>query len=181
MVMEQIQAARQRVRNTGHAFTLVEILIVVAIIGILAAVVIPEFQGHAQEAKQSAAKDNLRILRNAIELYTAQHNDVPPGYNNGDITTPPDRLIFVKQLCYASNESGQIAQPGTPGYNLGPYLPEPVSSPFNGKVDIQIIGNEEDFPSEATGTCAWIYKAITKTIKLDWPGTDSQGTRYIDY
>ena len=62
------------------AFTLVEILIVVAILGILATIALPTFQSHPQEAKESAAKDNLRILRNAIELFTAQHNDVPPGY-----------------------------------------------------------------------------------------------------
>ncbi|GAH74356.1 unnamed protein product, partial [marine sediment metagenome] len=62
------------------AFTLVEILIVVAILGILAAIVIPQFQAHSQEAKEAAAKDNLRILRNAIELYAVQHGGVPPGY-----------------------------------------------------------------------------------------------------
>ncbi len=71
-------------RHTKYAFTLVEILIVVAILGILAAIVLPTFQDHVQQARESAAKDNLRILRNAIEVYAAQHNDVPPGYPNDD-------------------------------------------------------------------------------------------------
>ena len=49
-----------------RAFTLVEILIVVALLGILAAIALPTFQDHIQQARESAAKDNLRILRNAI-------------------------------------------------------------------------------------------------------------------
>jgi prepilin-type N-terminal cleavage/methylation domain-containing protein len=52
------------------AFTLVEILIVTAILGILAAIVIPEFQAHATQAKEAAAKESLRMLREAIDRYT---------------------------------------------------------------------------------------------------------------
>ena len=59
------------------AFTLIEILIVVSILGILSAIVFPEFQAQAQQSRESAAKDNLRILRNAIEIYAAEHNDIP--------------------------------------------------------------------------------------------------------
>ena len=71
------------------AFSLVELLIVTAIIGILAAIVIPEFQTHSQQAKETAAKDNLRILRNTIELYAVQHNGIPPGYvDNEPLLTP---------------------------------------------------------------------------------------------
>ena len=64
------------------AFTLVEILIVTAILGIMAAIVMPLFAGHVQLAKEAAAKDNLRILRGAIERYAAEHNDIPPGSTN---------------------------------------------------------------------------------------------------
>lgn len=88
------------------AFTLVEILIVVAILGILAAIVLPQFQSHTQQAKESAAKDNLRILRNAIELYAAQHDGVPPGYPNGDTTASPHYLCFAL-LCFTTLQSDQ--------------------------------------------------------------------------
>ena len=52
-----------------RAFTLVEVLIVVAILGILGALVLPTFRGHIIEAKEAAAKDNIRIFRNAIEYF----------------------------------------------------------------------------------------------------------------
>lgn len=54
----------------NKAFTLVEILIVVAILGILAALTLPIFQDHMTEAKEAAAKENLRLLRNAIQINT---------------------------------------------------------------------------------------------------------------
>jgi general secretion pathway protein G len=59
-------------------FTLVEILIVVVILGILAAIVIPQFTSASQEAKLSALKSNLQTIRQQIELYKFRNNDQPP-------------------------------------------------------------------------------------------------------
>ncbi len=66
-----------------RAFTLVEVLIVVAILGILAAVVLPTFQGQTTIARESTAKDSLRTMRSQIELYKWQHGGTLPGYVNG--------------------------------------------------------------------------------------------------
>ncbi len=54
-------------------FTLVEILIVVVILGILAAIVIPQFTSASTEAKQSALVSNLQSVRSQIELYKIHH------------------------------------------------------------------------------------------------------------
>lgn len=51
-----------------RGFSLAELLINVAILGILAAVVVPQFQAHSAQAKVAVGKDSLRILRSAIEL-----------------------------------------------------------------------------------------------------------------
>jgi prepilin-type N-terminal cleavage/methylation domain-containing protein len=148
------------------AFTLIEILIVVAILGILAAIVLPTFKGHMTEAKESAAKDNLRILRNAIELYAAQHNGVPPGYAANDPSNTPVYVFFIGQLVLREH-----------------YLSELPENPFNGKCITKMIANNEDFPTAPvmTDVCGWIYKPATKTIKLNWQGTDPAGTSYFDY
>ena len=59
-------------------FTLVEILIVVVILGILAAIVIPQFTDASTDAKTSSVKSNLQMLRSQIELYKINNNDAPP-------------------------------------------------------------------------------------------------------
>jgi len=164
------------------AFSLVELLIVVAVIGILAAIVIPEFQNHTQQAKESAVKDNLRILRNAIELYATQHNGIPPGYPSGDTEQAPHYLEFSKQLLTYTNIGGDTYQSKNASYPLGPYLSALPTNPYNNsEVVWAIVPGFQVLPGEATGVYGWIYDPITKRIKVDWPGTDGDGICYYDY
>src|SRR5213079_1722700 len=66
-----------RTRKTG--FTLVEILIVVIILGILAAIVIPQFTNASSDARTSSVQSTLQTMRGQIELFKIQHGDIPPG------------------------------------------------------------------------------------------------------
>ena len=141
-------------------FTLVEILIVVAILGILAAITIPAFQDYVQQSKESAAKANLRIVREAINRYAAEHDGVPPGYPGAG---PPMESAFYTNLIQ------------------GNYLSDRPENPFNNKKSIKMIRDNEDLPIAATGTFGWIFKPKTSTFKIDYPGTDQSGTLYYDY
>jgi type II secretory pathway pseudopilin PulG len=161
------------------SFTFVELLIVVALLGILAAMTLPIFQEHITEAKEAAAKDNLRILRNAIGLYAAQHNGFPPGYVNEALILVP--VTVTKQFCQKSNISGKISSEPSAEYNLGPYLSAIPKNPFNNSNNMLILNDFTPFPEPATGTTGWIYKPSTKTIRLNFDGTDSEGVRYYDY
>ncbi len=147
-----------------RAFSITELMIVVAIIGILAALVMPYFQNYAIEAKEAAAKDNLRILRSAIELYAVQHGGVAPGYDLGDVNNQATAESFEKQMV-------------GPGGCLRKMPP----NPFNNLYTMRVLGSSEVFPTQATGDYGWIYKPATKTIRLDWPGSDQEGLRYFDY
>ncbi len=60
------------------AFTLVEILIVVVILGILAAIVIPQFTSASEEAQISSAESQLQTVRNQIELFRVRNNGTAP-------------------------------------------------------------------------------------------------------
>ena len=58
-------------------FTLVELMIVVAIIGILAAIAIPQFAKYRARAQNTAALSDLRNLRTDMEGYYAEHQQYP--------------------------------------------------------------------------------------------------------
>jgi general secretion pathway protein G len=65
-------------RTQSRGFTLIEILIVVVILGILAAIVIPQFTNAAQDANVSSARSQLQTMRSQIELYRVQNNGAIP-------------------------------------------------------------------------------------------------------
>ena len=75
---------RPAILTSRSGFTLVELLIVVIILAVLAAIVIPQFSSSTQEAKESALRSTLLEMRNAVELYYHQHNAVYPGFQKTD-------------------------------------------------------------------------------------------------
>ncbi len=160
------------------AFSLVEILIVVAMLGILAAIIMPELQGYTQKAKEATAKDNLRILRNAIKIYAAQHNDVPPGYLNSNIIIG---LMLPPQFHAYTNLMGNMNGTKTEEFKYGPYLQKIPENPLNHKSTFKVINDSTDFPETPDDSTGWIYKPATKEIRSNSTGTDSEGTRYYDY
>ncbi|MBN2138128.1 MAG: prepilin-type N-terminal cleavage/methylation domain-containing protein [Sedimentisphaerales bacterium] len=147
-----------------RAFSLVELMIVVAVLGILAAVVVPQFRNYSTEAKSSAAKSNLRLMRSAIELYSGRHSGVPPGYPGDDIDKTPTSTIFRQQTTQDDD-----------------YLREVPENPFNGLDTMLIVPNGASFPAAPTGNFGWVYQPVTATIKVDWPGTDNDGMAFYDY
>jgi prepilin-type N-terminal cleavage/methylation domain-containing protein len=166
------------------AFTLVEILIVVVILGILAAVVIPAMAGCVGSAKDSALAQDLSILKRYIVVYKAQHNEVYPGYPNGDKTQTPTEQAFLDQTLLASDQGGATAVKGTAGYSLGPYMEKIPSNPFvNDSVQqsIQVLGDGEDFPAVPDNQHGWIYKPATGEMRAGDSINDQTGKRHYDY
>ncbi|MDX2132917.1 MAG: type II secretion system protein [Planctomycetota bacterium] len=70
-------------KRTKKAFTLVEILIVVVILGILAAIVVPQFTNATEDAQQGNLRAQIKSLQNQIELYKARTNAYPDLVANG--------------------------------------------------------------------------------------------------
>lgn len=59
-------------------FTLLELVIVILILGIVAAVAAPRFANQTTTAQQNASLQSLSILRNAIQMYETQNGQYPP-------------------------------------------------------------------------------------------------------
>lgn len=75
--------------GSRRAFTLVEILIVVVILGILAAIVIPQFANVSSDTQRSATYYELQKLRKAVGVYRVRNSDALPLVTAGDGTWGP--------------------------------------------------------------------------------------------
>lgn len=103
-------------------FTLIEILIVVIILGILAAIVIPQFANATSNTKLAGVQTTAQTLRGAVQLYYYQHDDKLP---------PSDQ--FWTLMTTQTDVSGNPYDPSksTSG-PFGPYMQSIPTNALNG-------------------------------------------------
>ena len=132
--------------KSRKGFTLVEILIVVVILGILAAIVIPQFTNASTEAKESSLVSNLQAVRSQIELYKINHNDV----------LPVDAAALVTALTTKTKADGTAWAVGSTGY--GPYMQKVPANPFT-QSGLDVNGNATivDAASNSVDAEHWYY------------------------
>jgi len=143
-------------RAAKKGFTLVEILIVVIILGILAAIVIPQFTQASTEAKVSSLRTNLQTIRSQLLLYKMQHD--------GE-AYPTD---FVDQMTKYTNAAGTHADAPDPdtGIILGPYLQSiPVNPVTNKNTVVEVTGAATAFTETEGG--GWWFNSTTGVFKAD--------------
>jgi general secretion pathway protein G len=159
------------------AFTLVEILIVVVILGILASIVIPQFSNASTEARENTLKDDLRYLRVQIQVFQAQHMDHAPGYPGGNTSATATETDFVNQMTECSDDECNLSVTPTAVYQFGPYLTRMPENPVNGSSEIKIIGAGVTMapdPADA-GKYGWLYQPSTQQVMANLTGNDSTG------
>jgi general secretion pathway protein G len=66
-----------RKRSTESGFTLIELMVVMLIIGVLMAIAVPSYIGAIKAAKESVLKEDLHVIRNAIDSYTMDKQKAP--------------------------------------------------------------------------------------------------------
>lgn len=123
-------------------FTLVEILIVVIILGILAAIVIPQFTQASNDARTNALASDLQTVRSQLQLYKVQHLDNFPGATMSTLLTT------------RTDQTGTIGTDANQ-FPLGPYLQKFPTNAFAGNSNVKI----GDPPG--TGPEGWDYNPST--------------------
>ena len=121
--------------KTQQGFTLIEIMVVIVILGILAAVVVPNIMSRPEEARITKAKQDIRALETALDLYKLDNFNYPTTEQGLEAlvtrpTTPPEpkryrEEAYLKKVPKDPWENDyQLLSPGERGvidiFSLGP-------------------------------------------------------------
>jgi prepilin-type N-terminal cleavage/methylation domain-containing protein len=149
-----------------RAFSLLELVIVVAIIAVLAAIGIPRLSRGSRGAADSAVSGNLAVLRNAIDLFAAEHDD-----------TYPTTGSIVNQLTLYSDDAGNTNASKTTTYIYGPYMRSIPPLPVGARKGQTGISDAD------ANDVGWIYTQASGTIKTNTTDTelDDTGKKYNTY
>ena len=146
-----------------YGFTLVEILIVVVILGILAAVVVPQFSEAAEEAEISVTASNVRAVTQQIAVYHAEHGDYPvplPDVFLNKLKSPVGQGI-VDTIGYDDTgdadkwhtSAKEVPPSGLPASWGGIYWYNPANGAFRARVPQQSTDQETiDLYNRVNGT-----------------------------
>jgi prepilin-type N-terminal cleavage/methylation domain-containing protein len=145
-------------RRTG--FTLVEVLIVVVILGILAATVLPQFSQATKDAKESSLVQNLQMIRHQIGLYKFQHDGKLPAAGTADVT------LFTNQMTQRTMVDGTVDPANG---NLGPYIVGqlPPNAYNNSRTIIVKNGALTADDYNGSGSHGWAFSSTTGEVRAN--------------
>ncbi len=170
-----------KMKSTKKAFTLVEVLIVVILLGIIAVIALPKFSNATAKTRANMLADDLRMLRTQTVVFKGQHCGISPGYPDCDPDAEPTQTAFINHMTMSSDQGGKVAAVGTSGYRYGPYFSKMPENPVNGLSTVQIVADDGTVPTTGDDSHGWIYQPSTLSFKADSSGADEDGKKYIDY
>ncbi len=143
------------IRKNRLGFTLVEVLIVVVILGSLAAIVLPTFTNVTADTKKAALSDQLHNIRVQVQLFTLQHGDQRPNLTGATW----DDLVTVTTFM---------------GQNRGPYLSSIPKNPLNNFSNVAVVAEDAQWGDAVAGAeIGYVYNPISGVV---W-GTNRSGTK----
>jgi len=183
---------------TQQGFTLVELLIVVIILALLAAIVVPQFASSTEDAKVSSLDTTLTNVRSAVDLYYQQHGSYPSatiasgGTCAGTAGTgaKDSSQAFLDQMALYTNAAGLACSTKGDGtdpnaYPFGPYIKKSSLSanPITKKaaLDIAIAGDLKLVPSTPGTPLGWRFDNLSGKFIADDDSLDANNIKYSDH
>jgi len=163
---------KARSRTQRGAFSLVELVVVIVIIGIIAAMAIPRLSRGTAGAGDSALAGDLAIVRNAINLYSAEHNGAYP-----------TQAKFTEQLTQYTSLTGAESATRDAAHPYGPYLVAIPPCPVGDQTDPTAVAFDaaNSPPSVTADTGGWIYNPNTGEFLANTNLTDQLSKAYNTY
>ncbi len=134
-------------RSDRRGFTLVELLVVIVVLAVLAAIVLPKFVGAGQRSRESALRADLKLLRNAISAFNADTSVYPATLADLAATAAP-----------ASGKTAAGADQNITASDWhGPYIEEVPTDPINAAAFSYSVaaGSVGKVSSSANGYTTW--------------------------
>lgn len=172
----------------------IELVLVVVILGLLAALAIPRFSRAGQSSAEAEVRERLMILRTAIELYHRDHGDYPcrdanpaawGDSANKDESPQPSR--FAAQLTKYTSKAGTISDRREGPFLFGPYLrggvpASPLTKAGDTRARVLVVSGaiEPGFQREFQHA-DWVYNCDTGAIAANSDAVDSTGKRFDQY
>lgn len=148
-----------------RGFSLIELVIVLAIIGVIGAIAVPRLSTVSADAPMAVHKADLATLQNAVELYTAEH-----------VGKMPDKILFAQQLTQFTDIHGNVSPVRTSTHLYGPYIrkiPEMLASPrvtsdemADTNLTATAAADEVLITTMSNKTTAWLYNTKTGRMRV---------------
>jgi len=141
-------------KKSNKGFTLIELMIVVAIIGILAAVAMPRFADLVRKSNEGACKGSLGAIRSALSIYYADNEGMWPA--------------SLDDMCDVRTDDGGSAK----------YMDAVPLRKVGGGAAADGTNTEAAALDDSTG---WYYDAVTGSVDINCTGTDTKGQQYTSW